>query len=337
MTQPDRAPGGRRLRPAGHALVTMLIALGLALFLNSDALLKTAERQPLGSTMRGLTVGIMDPIAAVGDALLLDRPRAFLDDLLGKADGGGAVAATTTTSTTATTMAGATTTTTSSTVPVTRLYTEDDPLKLWIVGDSFVEFVAPVLRSDLAETGVVDTETDFRFSSGLIRRDVFDWPAHVTGRLPEVMPDVVIAQFGGNDGQEVNVNGVLVAPEDQAWQDLYLGRVLELADVLLGSGVERVYWLGLPIMRNQAFDARVRIMNSVYAEAAASRDGVTFIDVHSLFQDSSGEFSTYLEDASGRLVAVRTPDGAHYTLEGATLLANHLAEMLTVDLGLPTG
>ena len=205
------------------------------------------------------------------------------------------------------------------------------------MGDSFVEFVAPVLRSDLAETGVVDTETDFRFSSGLIRRDVFDWPAHVTGRLPEVVPDVVIAQFGGNDGQEVNINGVIVGPEDQEWQNLYLERVLELADVLLGSGVERVYWLGLPIMRNQAFDARVRIMNSVYAEAAASRDGVTFVDVYSLFQDTRGEFSTYLEDAGGDLVAVRTPDGAHYTLEGATLVANLLAEMLTIDLGLPAG
>ena len=49
----SRPPGeieGRRTVPAGLVLVTGLIALGLGTLLNAGSLLKTAERQPLGST-----------------------------------------------------------------------------------------------------------------------------------------------------------------------------------------------------------------------------------------------------------------------------------------------
>ncbi|NQV05458.1 DUF459 domain-containing protein [bacterium] len=338
MTSSKRTTEGRRLRPAAHALLTVLVALVMATFLNSDTLLKTAERQPLGSRTRAIAVGVMEPIVSISDTFRLDRPRAMLDSLLGKGDDSAAVAVTTTT--TSTTIApdpGVTTTssTTTTTFAARPVYTADEPLKLWIIGDSFIEHSGPSLQADIAETGAVETEIDFRFISGLIRPDVFDWPAHVTARLPVVQADVVVAQYGGNDGQETYVDNVLVAPSDEAWQALYKERVLEVMDIVLASGVEEMYWLGLPIMRDEAFSANVRIMNAIYAEAASERDLVTFIDVYDFFADDDGEFSTLLENSSGDLVAMRTPDGAHYTWDGAYKLTDMVAQVIIDDLGLP--
>ena len=75
---------GRRVSPAGHVLLTGLLFLGLATFLNAASLLKTAERQPAGA-VRTLAVGIMDPLAQMSGVLLLDRPRRLMDWALGRA------------------------------------------------------------------------------------------------------------------------------------------------------------------------------------------------------------------------------------------------------------
>ncbi|MBP1631716.1 MAG: hypothetical protein H6Q11_4 [Acidobacteria bacterium] len=335
---------GRRVAPAGHVLLAGLLFLSLATFLNGASLLKTAERQPEGA-VRTVAVGLMDPLAEMSGVLLLDRPRQWLDQALGREtatpdpDPGDGVAAPPATilrpegggSTTTTTSVPGTSTTTSPPADL-REITPADPLTLWIIGDSFVELFGPALQNDAADTGLMETEVDFRFTSGLTRRDYFDWPVHIAARLPEVQPDAVVVMFGGNDGQPMYLGSGTLETETPEWFEVYHDRVGEAMDVLL-AGTARVYWVGLPIMADDTFTQRVIGFNQVYQEEAAQRPGVVYLDIFPLFQDENGEYSTYLRTASGDLLDMRMPDGAHFSWNGAYRLAGFVLGTIAEQWG----
>ncbi len=341
-----RSVDGRRLSPAGYALVTGLIALLLGTLLNSASLLETAERQPIGSRTRSLAVGVMEPIAGFSDLLRLDLPRELLDRALGKGDtfgsdagdGGTVIApddATTTTEATPATTAAQPGTTSPPTTAAAQFAapTESDPMFLWIIGDSFMEMFGPALRNDTFDTGVIESEVDFRFISGLVRADYFDWPAHVRKRMPEVEADAVVAMFGGNDGQSMVLDGVEHQPDTPEWLEVYGRLVGNMMDLLLEGGAQRVYWIGLPIMRSEAFTDRILGFNSVYQAEADERPDVTYVSSFELFQDENGEYSTYLRDDNGDLQTVRTPDGAHFLWPGAYRLADYVLPIIGADWG----
>ena len=51
----------------------------------------------------------------------------------------------------------------------------------------------------LDDTGIVETEIDYRMSTGLARPNKLDWFDRVGECMAEVQPDIVITSFGGND------------------------------------------------------------------------------------------------------------------------------------------
>jgi len=335
---------GRRTAPAGHVLAAGLLFLALATFLNAASLLKTAERQPAGA-VRTVAVGIMDPLAEMSGLLLLDRPRQLMDRALGRSAPAGpedpGVAGppalilhpeggTGPVSTTTTTLPEGSTTTEPPGDLVTP--TPGAPMKLWVIGDSFVELFGPALQNDAADTGVIESEVDFRFISGLVRPDYFDWPAHLTGRLPEVQADVVVAMYGGNDGQSMFVGGRELISESPEWYEEYHDRVGAVMDLLL-TGAERVYWVGLPVMRDDRFTEVVAGMNQVFEEEAAERPEVVYLDTFELFSDENGEYSTYLRTNSGDLLDMRTEDGAHLTWNGAYRLSWFVLNVIADEWG----
>jgi len=334
---------GRRVSPAGHVLLIGLIFLGLGALLNAASLLKTAEGQTLGSPLRAVAVGVMDPVAEISGLLLLDRPRQLLDRALGDAPPAevptdGVVAGPPATilhpegwdPADSTTTTGVETPTTTQAPSELRTISADEPLKLWIIGDSFVELFGKALLDDAADTGVVEAERHFEFTSGLVRSDFFDWPEYIAEQLPEVQPEAVVVMFGGNDGQPLTWDGEVLEPDTPEWLEVYHVLVGEAMDVLL-TGTTRVYWVGLPIMEDDRFTQRVIGFNTVYQEEAANRPGVVYVDIFDLFADENGEFATYLHTSSGQLQDMRMPDGAHFTWNGAYRLSWFVLNMIAED------
>ncbi|NNJ48257.1 MAG: DUF459 domain-containing protein [Acidimicrobiia bacterium] len=323
-TQPTPTPQPRPLA-AGHVLIAMIVALLGGALLNAQAILRTAETQELG-TGRSVAMAFAEPLASVSSFLQLDVPREVADDALGRGvprrDTSIAVPTTTTTTTT---MPPATETTTTTTLPALRAVTTTEPLDLWIIGDSFVELFGPALANRSTDTGVIDATVDFRFISGLSRPDYFDWPAYIAEQLPEVRPDAVVVQFGGNDAQTVAVGGERFELGTDAWVDLYALRVAEAMDILV-TGTERVYWVGLPIMESETFTANVLKMNAVYEAEAALRPTVTYISAFDLFKDETGQFNNYLDGKQ-----MRYADGAHYTWNGGYRLADAVLPAIAAD------
>ncbi|MGZ5382519.1 MAG: SGNH/GDSL hydrolase family protein [Acidimicrobiia bacterium] len=329
MTYQPRRLQPRRRSPAGHVLLAVVVALGLGSLLNARSLERTAENLPYGTT-RSVAVAVAGPLRSISSFLYLDRPRQALDSLVGRstADPEPPIA----TSPGSTTPSS--TSTTSSTIPdqqvPLRTPTADDPLKVWIIGDSLMELLGPSIVNEGDQSGVIDAEVDFRFVSGLTRRDFFDWPAYAAEQLPVVQPDVVIGMFGGNDGQDANVDGVIVERWTPEWIEFYGGRVGEAMDAFTSEG-SRLYWIALPIMANDLFSDHVQLMNDVYREEAAKRPAVFVIESWDLFTDESGNYSAYLASDSGTLELMRYGDGVHFTWAGAARLAAVVFDQMHSD------
>jgi len=237
---------------------------------------------------------------------------------------------------TSTTSAPATTATTAiatTTLPEWwRPLNTDEPLRAWVVGDSLAGPLGNALARRGATLGLLAVVIDYQDGTGLARPDLFDWPETAAQRLPEVAPDVVVSLIGANDGQALRLPGGRLEFGSPEWDREYAGRVGAFMDLLAG-GSRRVYWVGVPTMSDPDYDARVRHINALVQQEAATRRQLVYVDAYSLFQDEEGRFATQLVDEAGDLVTVRLPDGTHLTTAGADRLALAVLDRVAADWG----
>ena len=195
-----------------------------------------------------------------------------------------------------------------------RPITEDDPLKLWVGGDS-LSLSLTVGFGRVTSPTLVDFTRDTQLSSGLTRKDFLDWPQRLARLLIEDRPDVLVVMFGGNDYQDVIFNGQLLERPSQPWLDFYRSRVKEAMDLLNQPGLQ-VIWVGQPVMRNDFYSTGMAHLNEIYRSEAATRSSIAYFDTWSLFADPQGN---YTETIDGTLM--RESDGIHLTTAGGIRLA----------------
>jgi hypothetical protein len=314
---------------AGHALFVVVVALVVGLVLNAADIEKTAERQEAGP-VRTVSLAIMKPVASVSSALFLDRPRRAIDRLLGRAS-------TTSEPTTGTTPPSTTTTApvvTTPSAPVMRQVTAADPLRVFIGGDSMVGQFGPMLENRAEAGGLATADVDYQFDSGLTRPDFIDWPARLRDVRRSQDPDVIVLFFGGNDGQDIKVNGTWVPFGEPAWIAEYTKRVDNLMTELNHDGRD-VYWVGMPIVSSATFQAKIEIMNEIYRSQAAKHRLVHFVDSKPVFSGPDGTYSEYLPDDSGDVVDMRLNDGVHLTTAGGQRLAKVVWNEIASEWQLP--
>ena len=194
-----------------------------------------------------------------------------------------------------------------------RPITEDDPLKLWVGGDS-LSLSLTVGFGRVTSPTLVDFTRDTQLSSGLTRKDFLDWPQRLARLLIEDRPDVLVVMFGGNDYQDVIFNGQLLERPSQPWLDFYRSRVKEAMDLLNQPGLQ-VIWVGQPVMRNDFYSTGMAHLNEIYRSEAATRSSIAYFDTWSLFADPQGN---YTETIDGTLM--RESDGIHLTTAGGIRL-----------------
>ena len=206
-----------------------------------------------------------------------------------------------------------------------------NPAKVYIVGDSDAGTFGPYLQTLLDNTGIVETELNYKVSSGLSRPDFFDWPAEFERTLPEVDPDVVVATFGGNDAQGLAVGSgefIIGDPVDNEaeWKQEYTARAGAVMDQMLEGG-RTVIWVGIPNDDNPEVTARMAIQDEAARAAAAERDGVVFIDTWKRFSGRDGNWAEFVIDPrDGEGKDVRADDGFHLNQDGAEILAIDIAQ-----------
>ncbi len=316
-----RVEAGRVRRPAGGAWLTMLVTGLAALLLNADGVAHIADGQPLGWP-RTTARAAVRPFQAVSSALLLNRPRAWLAEATGSPqllDAGRDRAPTPTT----TTVPGATTTTVPP--PSVRAPTDDEPLRVYLTGDSFVGDVSRGLSATVGSDDRWDITTDARPGSGLSRPEVIDWPERIASRLPDDA-EVVVLGFGGNDAQDVLADGDRMRAGTPEWEAEYQARIAQVLDVVDRPG-RTVVWVGVPVTTAGNIErARPAMTRAAKAELAA-RPGSLFLDTAAALSGDDGEYRDVLT-IGGDPKRVRASDGYHLSPAGATLLGRSLVGLI---------
>jgi uncharacterized protein len=209
----------------------------------------------------------------------------------------------------------------------------ENPATVFIVGDSDAGTFGPYLQTLLDGTGIVETQLDYKVSSGLARPDFFDWPAEIARKLPEVDPDIVVATFGGNDAQGLAIEsgefivGDPVANEAE-WTEEYQRRAGAVMDQLLEGG-RTLIWVGIPNDDNPEVTARMAIQDRAAKAAAAERPEVIFVDTWKRFSGRDGGWAEFVIDPrDGEGKDVRAADGFHLNQTGAEILAIDIAQAI---------
>jgi hypothetical protein len=206
--------------------------------------------------------------------------------------------------------------------PQRRALTVDEPLRLWIGGDSLAGSLGPSLGETTAATGVVAPRFDSRVSSGLMSPGFFDWPEHATEEMSRRDPEAVVFIIDTNDANAMpDLTSATSASGATDWRTEYSDKVEEMMQIFIGDAHRPVYWVATPPMKDQHLDDNVEVLNGVIAEVAARHPEVTFIDVSDEFTDEDGDFTTTVTDETGDTVSLRAGDGVHLTPEGGDRMA----------------
>lgn len=210
---------------------------------------------------------------------------------------------------------------------LTNALAEGDPVHIGVFGDSFGDGLwAALYRGFRGEEEFV-VHQFARQSTGFTRYrslNIFD---DMTERLDEQQIDIAVLSFGANDTQGIYTDGAGAAFMSEDWQNIVGERIDAIVQLLRDRG-SIVYWVGMPKMRRDAFDAQIQQQNAFYA-ARMRQLGVPFIDTVSLTVDEDGQYAAYLpHPASGERTLARANDGIHMTGQGYGFLTRDLEQRI---------
>jgi hypothetical protein len=200
--------------------------------------------------------------------------------------------------------------------------------KILLAGASSIQFgLGRALERRLETYPQTEIRRFGRYSTGLARPDYFDWMDKADELAEEFLPNLVIAQIGGNDCQSLtDLEGKLVArfgtPE---WNKTFGERVREFIQLFRSRGA-RVVILGMPIMRSPRFRQKIESLNAVTANIC-SEESVDYISLWDITKDRNGEYRhSFLYN--GRERTLRGGDGIHMSLHGALFAAEKITDEL---------
>lgn len=208
--------------------------------------------------------------------------------------------------------------------------TPDDPLRLWIGGDSLAGSLGPALGEVAAETGVVAPVHDSRSGSGLSTPRFFDWPEHAASEMGRIDPEHVVFIIGTNDWAtpSASTETTTSTTSAPAWRTEYASRIEEMLEIFHGPNDRFVYWVGAPPLRDRRTDAGARAINEVAREVVALDEHAIYFDEYALFASESGGYTATIPRPGRSDLRVRNDDGIHFTDAGGEVLGEAVYALL---------
>jgi hypothetical protein len=198
------------------------------------------------------------------------------------------------------------------------------PVRVGVFGDSFGDGIWSALYNQLGRKSGYQVLKYSQQATGFTRYRTLNLEDHDRGRLANAPVDIAVISFGANDMMGVASGGHVYALLTPNWQAEIARRVTGYVGMLRAQGAI-VYWVGLPKMRDAAYESDAVRMNGFYRQLMAQL-GVPFIDTVSTSIDAGGQYSAYLPDpASGRPMLMRANDGIHMSFAGYTRITRGLA------------
>ncbi len=211
------------------------------------------------------------------------------------------------------------------------------PRRILLVGDSLSVGLGKQLDTILSGRADVRFAHLGKVSSGLANPAFFDWDAHLTSQVRMHHPDVVLIMVGANDDKPLSgPGGGPAAFGTRDWDAGYAARLAGLYAIIRADNPRaHVYYIGVPVMGDPAFNKRMIHVNAVIAKTASGLTDATFIDVRATLADPSGAYARMGRAPDGEIVKLRADDGVHISGTGSRLLAARCLEVVAPSEGLP--
>jgi uncharacterized protein len=195
-------------------------------------------------------------------------------------------------------------------------------LRLRNYGDSMGGEVGFALTPLARATKVIKPWTYYKVSSSLVKPEFFNWPAFLKTDLPKY-PYLHAAVFmvGTNDGQGMVAGGKVLSFGTPSWRTEYARRIASVLAAFKVVGVQRVYWVGMPIMKSSAFGGVMATINQVAKAEVARHPGVRFVDTWKLMSTTDGSYDSQW----------RQSDGIHFNIDGTQRVANAVLAAVKSD------
>lgn len=186
-----------------------------------------------------------------------------------------------------------------------------------LLGDSLMGGMVPGFRQEMDRAFVLKDK--HRSSTGLTNRDYYNWPQEA-GTFARAEPaQVVFIHLGGNDGQDMTVNGAWHKFGSAAWSETYQKRAEEMiGNVQAALPSATIVWIGLPAMRPEKYNSKMAVISALQKKASLAR-GIAYVDGY----EAMG--TTYSKDGptvEGARKILRLDDGIHYSREGGRMIAH---------------
>jgi uncharacterized protein len=295
--------------PAGRVLGVIVIALFVAALFNSEAIVRAGESMRQGPT-RDIVLSVARPLNDAAGAVGLHLPREGLDLAFGQEDktaegteleeGSRAILRPNKQKSREQTFAQP---------------TPEDPVEVFVTGDSQAEFIGQLLIDELPDD-LFDVEVAARNATGLTNPEFFNWEINAQQEIAAREPDAVVMVIGGNDGFNVLADGQLYGWQDPQWQVEYARRAAVVMGELGSDGKRPVYWVPPPTARDDEQNAIYETQNRAIDAAAQAVPGARYVDIFSTI--NGGKYSDELK-IDGRRVLARQADGIHFSREGAVV------------------
>jgi hypothetical protein len=172
-------------------------------------------------------------------------------------------------------------------------------------------------------------------SSGLARPKLYNWQNAADKLLESRQFDIAAIMLGANDARDINTaEGVLKFGSAQ-WRKAYAEQLKALAAALKSHDIA-VYWIGVPPMAREAYNAAMKVVADVERQVMAD-EGVRYLDLQLLLAGSDGGFTDSGDDGTGEVVRLRSRDGVKFITRGNDRLASELMKLVRADIAVADG
>jgi hypothetical protein len=202
-----------------------------------------------------------------------------------------------------------------------------------VTGDSLSMPLDAEVARRLEDDGI-EVLRDPQIGTGISKADIGDWGSISVRQTRERQPDAVVVFIGANEGFPMpRAGGGAVDCCGADWAAQYASRARRMMDTYRQEGEARVYWLTLPMPRDEDRQEVARVVNEAIAVAAQPfRVHVRLLDMVELFTPG-GDYRDSIE-VDGEERIVREADGVHLNAEGAELAAEAVLAEIRRDFGL---
>lgn len=202
-------------------------------------------------------------------------------------------------------------------------------LRVGVFGDSFGVGVWDGLYRQLPSEEGFEVLRFSKEGTGFTRYSKLNLEERAIRQLSKDPVDVAVISFGANDANEFYEHGHLYPLMSAGWLKIVGERVDRFVAVARSTGA-KVYWVGLPAMRDPVLDANIMAMNRLYA-SHMQKLGVPFVDSRPLSVGPDGRYAAHLPDEKGTPRLMRTPDGLHMIGIGYQRITRSVVQRIRTD------